>query len=85
MHHRHPEANAKGLNLNLAREWAKVGVRASGPGVGEIVVWPHHVGEITGFDQHRHQWIVLSGNSGPHRTVTEHPRSVDAAIAFRRI
>ncbi|MGX1353376.1 hypothetical protein AB7M49_006997 [Bradyrhizobium elkanii] len=68
-------------SLWLARNWARVGMRADGPGEGVIVVWPHHVGIITG--RARGGWIVLSGNDG-HR-VRERPRSVSRAIAFRRL
>src|SRR3954471_20439487 len=34
--------------LARAREWAHVGHNAGGPGIGVVVVWPHHVGIITG-------------------------------------
>lgn len=69
-----------GPELNLARNWARVGHR-SGAQVGAIVVWPHHVGVITGWNGH--QWIVKSGNDG-HR-VRERPRSVSGAVAFRML
>src|SRR5680860_1720840 len=36
-----------GPELNLARNWARWG-HPSGPKVGAVVVWPHHVGMITG-------------------------------------
>jgi hypothetical protein len=68
-------------HLWLARNWAKVGSHAGGPGVGVVVVWAHHVGIITG--RHGSQWVVKSGNDG--RRVRERPRSVARAIAFRRI
>src|SRR5581483_2973043 len=35
-------------NLALARNWAREGAPAPGPGVGVVAVWPHHVGIITG-------------------------------------
>jgi len=69
--------------LNLARAWASVGSNAGGPHVGAVVVWAHHVGKITGQDS-RGNWIVLSGNSG-RAGVTEVPRSIKRAIAFRDI
>jgi hypothetical protein len=69
--------------LNLARAWASVGSNAGGPHVGAVVVWAHHVGKITGQDTHGN-WIVLSGNSG-RAGVTEVPRSIKRAIAFRDI
>lgn len=69
-------------SLALAREWARVGVSAGGPGVGVVVVWPHHVGVITGRAANG-QWIVHSGNdSGAVRT---RPRSLAGAIAFRHV
>lgn len=67
--------------LWLARNWASVGSNAGGPGPGVIVVWPHHVGIITG--RRGNQWVVKSGNDG--RRVRERPRSVAGAIAFRTI
>jgi len=67
-----------GPELNLAANWARVG-RASFAHVGAIVVWPHHVGVITG--RSGNAWIVKSGNDG--HTVRERPRSLAGAIAFR--
>lgn len=69
-------------SYNLARNWAHRGVESL-PQVGTIVVWPHHVGEITGYDTARHQWIILSGNDG--HQVRDRPRSIAGAIAFRRV
>lgn len=74
-------SKATGLNLNLARMWARVG-RPSAPGVGTIVVWRGHVGKITGQAANG-QWLVKSGNDG--RRVRERPRSVAGAIAFRAL
>ena len=65
--------------LNLARNWARWGHAAS-PGAGVVVVWPHHVGLITGRASNG-QWIVKSGNDG--HAVRERPRSIAGAIAFR--
>lgn len=67
-----------GPELNLARNWAHWG-RPSGPQVGAVVVWSHHVGMITGRSASG-QWIVKSGNDGGR--VRERPRSV-AGAAFR--
>jgi hypothetical protein len=66
--------------LWLAREWAKEGSPAGGPDVGVVVVWPHHVGVITGRTDSG-EWIVHSGNDGG--AVRTRPRSVAGAIAFR--
>ena len=67
--------------LWLARNWASVGHNAGGPRVGAVVVWPHHVGIITG--RAAGKWIVKSGNDG--HTVRERPRSIAGAIAFRAV
>jgi hypothetical protein len=69
-----------GPAYNLARNWARWG-RASSPGVGVMVVWPHHVGMITGQAPNG-QWIVKSGNDGGGK-VRERARSIAGAIAFR--
>lgn len=68
--------------LARAREWAKEGVNAGGPGVGVIVVWSHHVGKIVGRDASG-QWLVYSGNDGGR--VRTRPRSMAGVIAFRRV
>ena len=65
-----------GPELNLARNWAQWG-RPSGPQVGAVVVWSHHVGMITGRSASG-QWIVKSGNDGGQ--VRERPRSVAGAV-----
>jgi hypothetical protein len=65
-----------GPELNLARNWAGWG-RPSGPQVGAVVVWSHHVGMITGKSASG-QWIVKSGNDGGR--VRERPRSVAGAV-----
>lgn len=70
-----------GIEYNLARNWAHWGHAASGPEVGTVVVWSHHVGLITG--RIGNQWIVKSGNDG-HR-VRERARSIAGAIAFRLV
>jgi hypothetical protein len=65
-----------GPELNLARNWAHWG-RPSGPKVGAVVVWSHHVGMITGRTASG-QWIVKSGNDGGQ--VRERQRSVAGAV-----
>lgn len=65
-----------GPELNLARNWKNWG-RPSGPRVGAVVVWNHHVGLITGRTANG-QWIVKSGNDGGR--VRERPRSVKGAV-----
>jgi hypothetical protein len=67
-----------GPEYNLARNWIHWG-RPSDPHVGAVVVWPHHVGMITGRTAGG-EWIVRSGNDGGR--VRERPRSV-AGAAFR--
>jgi hypothetical protein len=69
---------------NLAANWAHRGVSTSAH-IGAVVVWPHHVGYIVGFDYSRHLWVVRSGNSGRMHTVTEHPRSLEGTIAIREL
>jgi hypothetical protein len=65
-----------GPEYNVAWNWRNYGSPAS-PQVGAIVVWRHHVGEITGQAPNG-QWIVLSGNDGGR--VRERPRSIAGAI-----
>jgi hypothetical protein len=65
-----------GPELNLASNWRHWG-RPSGPRVGAVVVWAHHVGMITGQASNG-QWIVKSGNDGGR--VRERPRSVAGAV-----
>ena len=71
-----------GPEYNLARNWAKRGTSAGGPRVGAVVVWPHHVGYITGKSSNG-KWIVKSGNDG--NAVRERARSVSGAITFRML
>lgn len=70
-----------GPEYNLARNWSKRGSNAGGPRVGAVVVWPHHVGLITG--KTNGGWVVKSGNDGGR--VRERVRSVSNAIAFRML
>jgi hypothetical protein len=65
-----------GPEYNLARNWKHWG-RPSKPRVGAVVVWPHHVGMITGRTASG-EWIVRSGNDGGR--VRERPRSVAGAV-----
>ena len=65
-----------GPELNLAANWRHWG-RPSGPRVGAVVVWSHHVGMITGRTAGG-EWIVKSGNDGG--AVRERPRSVAGAV-----
>ena len=69
-----------GPNFNRAIEWRKYGSPASGPAVGVIVVWSHHVGKITGRDEYG-QWIVRSGNDG--NAVRERARPLKGVVAYR--
>ena len=67
-----------GAEYNIARNWKNYG-RATSPQVGAVVVWPQHVGMITGRSSNG-KWIVKSGNySGGVREV---PMSVSGA-SFR--
>jgi hypothetical protein len=65
-----------GPEYNLAANWRHYG-RPSGPRVGAVVVWPHHVGMITGRASNG-MWIVKSGNDG--NAVRERARSVAGAV-----
>jgi hypothetical protein len=65
-----------GPEFNLAANWRRYGSAAS-PQVGAVVVWPHHVGMITGRAPNG-QWIVKSGNDGGR--VRERARSVAGAV-----
>lgn len=65
-----------GPEYNLAANWRNYG-RASGPQIGAVVVWPHHVGIITGRTASG-QWIVKSGNDG--NAVRERAQSVAGAV-----
>lgn len=65
-----------GPEMNLAWNWSRWG-SASGPQVGAVVVWRHHVGMITGKSSDG-RWIVKSGNDGGR--VRERARSVSGAV-----
>jgi hypothetical protein len=65
-----------GPEYNLAWNWSRRG-QPTVPKVGAVVVWRHHVGEITGRAKNG-QWIVRSGNDGGR--VRERPRSVSGAV-----
>ena len=68
-----------GEAFNLARSWASYGSPTQAH-VGAIVVWPHHVGMITGGEAGH--WIVKSGNDGG--TVRERELSLAGVIAIRQ-
>ena len=68
------------LNLNLARNWARVGRRVSGPSPHVIGVMPHHVFlvvRVLGPDR----VLAISGNDG--HAVRTRVRSTRGVIAWR--
>ena len=65
-----------GPEYNVAWNWRKRGY-ASGPHVGAVVVWRHHVGVIVGRASNG-MWIVKSGNDS--NAVRTRARSVKGAI-----
>jgi len=65
-----------GPEYNLAANWRRFG-SSSNPQIGDVVVWPHHVGIITGRAANG-QWIVKSGNDGGR--VRERAQSVSGAV-----
>jgi hypothetical protein len=65
--------------FNVAAHWAHWG-HSSGPVVGAVVVWPHHVGRIVGACRD-HRCLIESGNDG-HRVRTR-MRSIAGVIAIR--
>lgn len=65
-----------GPEFNVAWNWRKYG-SPSGPQVGAVVVWRHHVGMIVGRAENG-KWIVKSGNDGG--AVRTRARSVSGAI-----
>lgn len=65
-----------GPEFNVAANWRRYGSSTT-PQVGAVVVWPHHVGIITGRTSNG-QWIVKSGNDGGQ--VRERARSVSGAV-----
>jgi hypothetical protein len=66
-------------DLWLARNWAREGRPAMGPGLGVVVVWRNHVGVIVGRTSTG--WVVKSGNDGG--AVRARERSLAGVIAFR--
>lgn len=66
-----------GPEFNVAWNWRNYGRPLSGPQVGAVVVWRHHVGMITGQAANG-KWIVKSGNDGGR--VRERARSVKGAV-----
>jgi len=65
-----------GPELNVAWNWSKWG-QPTGPQVGAVVVWRHHVGEIVGQAENG-KWLVRSGNDG--NRVRTRARSVAGAV-----
>ncbi len=65
-----------GPKFNVAWNWRHYG-SPTGPQVGAVVIWRHHVGIITGRTASG-KWIVKSGNDG--NRVRERARSVKGAI-----
>jgi hypothetical protein len=68
-------------DLWRAKNWQGVGHRASGPGVGVIVVWRNHVGIIT--RREGDAWVVKSGNDS--RQVRERVWPLRSVVAYRVI
>ena len=67
--------------FNRAAQWMHYGRRASGPGPGVIVVWPHHVGVIRGGPDAAGRWLIESGNDGG--AVRRRFRSLAGVLALR--
>lgn len=65
---------------NLARNWQYYG-SPSGPQIGAVVVWRHHVGQIVGRNQ-KGQWLILSGNDGG-KVRTRPWNNLHKVIAYR--
>jgi hypothetical protein len=65
-----------GPEFNVAWNWRYYGSPAVAQ-IGAVVIWRHHVGEITGQTADG-RWIVRSGNDGGR--VRERARSVAGAI-----
>jgi hypothetical protein len=65
-----------GPEFNVAWNWRKYGSPTVAQ-IGAVVIWRHHVGEITGQTSDG-RWIVRSGNDGGR--VRERARSVSGAI-----
>lgn len=70
----------KNPTYNLAAAWARYG-SSSQPGIGVVVVWPHHVGIIVNHDQRG--WLVESGNYGNRVATVPLNRMPRNVIAYR--
>lgn len=68
--------------LWAARQWLRVGRELTGPRVGAIAVYPHHVGVITEVIA-PNRFKMLSGNDGG--AVRERERSTVGVIGYRQI
>jgi hypothetical protein len=66
---------------NLAAKWAHYGSPASGPQVGTIIVWRHHVGEVVAGDCPAGEVMLHSGND--LNQVRTRCRPTRGAIAYR--
>lgn len=69
-----------GPAFNQAIKWKEYGSYSPGPCLGCIVIWRHHVGQITGRSDEG--WIVRSGND--QHQVRERPRSLARVVAYRQ-
>lgn len=67
-------------SFNVARAWVKWG-DPSGPMLGAVVVWPHHVGYISGYD--KRGWLVTSGNWNNRIATVPLSRMPRNIIAYR--
>jgi hypothetical protein len=67
-------------SYNLARNWIHFG-HASGPVVGAVAVWPHHVGEVAEGSCPAGQIMLHSGNDG--HAVRTRCVSLHGLLAFR--
>ncbi len=76
-----PKSAFRPGEFNLAAAFRYIGHRVSGPAIDVIVVWPHHVGIITGHTDEG--WVVTSGNDG-HKVNTR-VRSLRGVIAYRKL
>lgn len=69
-----------GPSFNVAANWRYYGSPAS-PGIGAVVVWPHHVGYISGQDSRG--WLVTSGNYDNRVATVPLNRMPRNVIAYR--
>lgn len=67
-------------SLNLAINWARMGVSAS-PGNANVAVWRHHVGKVLAYRDG--QILLQSGNDG--HAVRTRWRPIRGVVALRRV